>query len=226
MPTAMTASIESLYAALCREKLSERRSPISMDKFKVHKRSWEKQQLGLVINTRTMTARLPDEKLLRLVTTLNTTWYTHITYSKLLEGVTLLENLEHAASVSPWGRHLYYALQSSANHCLRSSMQGMSISPQLIVMAAQVRERLRPLRKKYSLIELSRPRCLNPSTSLRNLVLFPRNSALSSHLPAKFSATPLSMLGKSPLHTLHPGKMTTSTTVMHACMKSVGYPLI
>ena len=61
MPTVMAASIEALCLVLCREKISERRLPISMKKFAVHKCSWEKQQLGLVVNTRTMTVRLPEE---------------------------------------------------------------------------------------------------------------------------------------------------------------------
>ena len=73
IPTAMSASIEALYTVLSREKLSERRSPISMDNFSVHEYSWEKQQLGLIINTHTMNIRLPENKILRLITTLTTT---------------------------------------------------------------------------------------------------------------------------------------------------------
>ena len=61
-----------------------------MDKFSVQKCSSEKQQLVLVINTRTMAVRLPKDKLLRLVNTLTTTWLAHRKSSTLLEGVTSL----------------------------------------------------------------------------------------------------------------------------------------
>ena len=91
--TAMAASIELLYVVIGREKLSDRRSPISIDNFNVHKCSWKKQQLGLVINTRTMTVSFPEDRLLHLVTTLTTTWYAHMKSFTLLEGVTLLGNL-------------------------------------------------------------------------------------------------------------------------------------
>ena len=73
MPTTTAASIEALYVVLGYKKLSERRSPISIDKFAAHKCSWKNQQLGLVINTHTMTVRLPEENLLCLVTTSTTT---------------------------------------------------------------------------------------------------------------------------------------------------------
>ena len=106
MPTAMAASIESVYVVLGREKLSERRPPISMDKFAVHKCSLEKQQLGLVIKTRTIPVNLPEKKILRVVTTLTTTWHPHRKSFTLLEGVTLLGNLDHATLVFTWGRHL------------------------------------------------------------------------------------------------------------------------
>ena len=106
MPTAMTTSIKALYVVLGRGNKYERISPISMDKFTVRKCSWEKQQLGLVINTRIITVIILEDKLLRLVTTLNTTRHIHRKYVTLLEGVILLENIEHAASVYPWGRYL------------------------------------------------------------------------------------------------------------------------
>ena len=72
VPTDMSASIEVLYVVLDCKKISERRSLISMDKFAIHKRSLENQQLGMVINTCTMNIIFLKDKLLRLVTTLNT----------------------------------------------------------------------------------------------------------------------------------------------------------
>ena len=86
-----------------------------MDEFAVHNCSWKSQQLSLVVNTCTMIVRLPEKNILRLVTTLNTTWHIYRTSSTLLEGVTLLGNLDHASSVCPWGRFLYCALRSATN---------------------------------------------------------------------------------------------------------------
>ena len=144
MPTAMAASIEALFLILGRDDLPNRRSNISMDKFAVSKCSWIKEQLGLIINTRSMMVFLPEVKRLRMLDLLSGTWHVHRKSFTLLEGVTLLGNLEHAASVSPWARHLYCALRSAANHCLRSSMSDMTKFPQLATMAAEVREAKTP----------------------------------------------------------------------------------
>ena len=88
-----------------------------------------KQQLALVINTRTMTVRLPKDKILRLVIILTTIWHANMKSFVLLEGITLLRNIEHAASICPWVRSLYCTLRSANNHCLRLSMQDMSKFP-------------------------------------------------------------------------------------------------
>ena len=77
-----------------------------MDKFVTHKCSWENQQLGLIINTRTMTVRFTEDKILRLVITLTATWHAPRKYFTLLEGVTLLANLKYATSECHWGSHL------------------------------------------------------------------------------------------------------------------------
>ena len=67
IPTDMAASIEALFLILCRDDLPNRRSNISMDKFAVSKCSWIKEQLGLIINTRSMIVFLPDVKRLHIL---------------------------------------------------------------------------------------------------------------------------------------------------------------
>ena len=103
MPTCMAASIEALFQVMGLLLEKVRRSPLSMDKFSAFPCSWEKTQLGLHINTRAMSIALPTDKLLRLVSTLKSTWHTARKSFTLLEDVTLLGHLEHACTVCPWG---------------------------------------------------------------------------------------------------------------------------
>ena len=99
--TTISSIIEALYIVLAREKLSERRPTISMDKLAVYKCSWKNQQLDLFINTCTITVRLHEGKIFRLAATLTITLHTHMKSLTLLEDVTLLDNLEYAASLCP-----------------------------------------------------------------------------------------------------------------------------
>ena len=120
MLISLATSIKAFYVVIDRERLSEGRTPIRTDKFDIHKCFWKNQWLGLIINIHIMTVRLPEEKLLSWVTSINITWHTKMKSFTLLEGVTLLEHLEQAASVCPWDIHFYCALCSVANNCFRS----------------------------------------------------------------------------------------------------------
>ena len=92
--TAMAASLEALFLLLG-YPCELRRSPLSMDKFYQAQCSWEKEQLGLIINTRTMTISLPQAKVDRLLTLLESTWHQHRKTFTLMEGTVLLGFLEH-----------------------------------------------------------------------------------------------------------------------------------
>ena len=140
MPTCMAASIEALFQVMGLLLEKVRRSPLSMDKFSAFPCSWEKTQLGLHINTRAMSIALPTDKLLRLVSTLTSTWHTARKSFTLLEGVTLLGHLEHACTVCPWGKYLFCALRSAVNMCLKTRTRHMAKLSDLAVMVSTVRD--------------------------------------------------------------------------------------
>ena len=140
MLTCMAASIEALFIILGRLSENERRSPLSMDKFAEFHCSWRKQQLGLLLDTRKMTVALPEDKFQRMYNTLTTTWHHARKSFTLLEGVTLLGHLEHACTVCPWGRHLFCAIRSAVNHCIRNNMRNINTLSHLSTMASTIRD--------------------------------------------------------------------------------------
>ena len=71
--TAMAASLEALFQILGFPDESKRRSPLSLDKFFQAHCSWRKEQLGLIIDTRSMTVTLPQQKINRLLSLLEST---------------------------------------------------------------------------------------------------------------------------------------------------------
>ena len=78
-----------------------RRSFLSIEKFLKATCSPIKTQLGLQINTRLMIVSLPEDKGSCLKNTVYGSWHTSRKSFTLLEGVTLLGHLEHAAQVCP-----------------------------------------------------------------------------------------------------------------------------
>ena len=87
-----------------------------------------------------MSIALPTEKLLRLVSTLKTTWHTSRKSFTLLEGVTLLGHLEHACTVCPWGKYLFCALRSAVNICLKTRTRAIAKLSDLSTMVSTVRD--------------------------------------------------------------------------------------
>ena len=81
--------------------------------------SYEREQLGLLINTRTMMVSLPQDKLDKIKALLNQRWHAKRRSFKLLEGAQLLGLLEHAASVNPWGRFLLAGIRHSVNYAIK-----------------------------------------------------------------------------------------------------------
>ena len=119
-----------------------------------------------------------------------------------------------------WSR----CFKSAANYCLRSSIADMSRS-QLSVTAAQDRG------TKTSEEEVFFDRFVKAKVSKslyksKKPCLVSNEPSLELSFSAKSSATPLSMPGKSPLHTVHPGHMNTNPMVTYACMQPVGSHLI
>ena len=137
--TAMAASLEALFLLLG-YPCEFRRSPLSMDKFYQAQCSWEKEQLGLIINTRTMTISLPQAKVDRLLTLLKSTWHQYRKTFTLMEGTVLLVFLEHAAQICPWGRYLYGALRHSVTLCLKQVLHTVKTRKNIQAMLQEARD--------------------------------------------------------------------------------------
>ena len=116
------ASLEALFQLLGFPNEILRRSPLSLDKFFQAHCSWKKEQLGLIIDTRSMTVTLPQQKIDRLLALLQSTWHLHRKTFTLMEGTVLLGFLEHAAQICAWGRYLYGTLRHSVNFCLKQAI--------------------------------------------------------------------------------------------------------
>ena len=114
---AMAASIEALYIVLGYPEPSIRQDSLSLDKYFESICSHKRIQLGIEINTRTMTVGLTEKKRLSMLKEL-AHWHTKRKSFTLLQGVVLCGSLEFWALTSPWIRFIYHQLRSSVNKCL------------------------------------------------------------------------------------------------------------
>jgi hypothetical protein len=112
---AMAASIEACFTIFGARNDTLRPCPLSLEKFVETKCSPIRQQLGIIINTNTMCISIPPSKLTSLDKLINETFHQHRKQIKVLEGATLLGNLDHLASHIPWFRHTYLSIRSSFN---------------------------------------------------------------------------------------------------------------
>ena len=74
-------------------------------------------QLGIQINTRSMSIALTNDKRLAMVAELSY-WHKQRRGFTLMQGVTLCGNLEFWANTSPWARFLYLSLRTEVNQCM------------------------------------------------------------------------------------------------------------
>ena len=90
---AMAASIEALHIILGYPNLDVRQNPLSLDKYFESTCSYERVQLGIKVNTRTMSLSLTDKKRLAMLDELSH-WYSKRKSFTLLQGVTLCGSIE------------------------------------------------------------------------------------------------------------------------------------
>ena len=94
---AIVASIEALFRIFCHPQPEFRNSPLSMKKFLQAMCSYEKIQLGKILNTRIMTVCMTDKMTAKLVIELDH-WHVNCKSFTIHQGATLLGLLEHAAT--------------------------------------------------------------------------------------------------------------------------------
>ena len=116
---ALTASIEALQIVLSFPDLERRQNALSLDKYFETTCSYKRIQLGINVNTRTMTVGLTDIKRIAMLDELSH-WHTKRRSFTLLQGVILCGSIEFWSNTSPWVRFLYLHLRSSLNQCLNT----------------------------------------------------------------------------------------------------------
>jgi hypothetical protein len=112
---AIAASIEACFMIFGARNDSLRPCPLSLEKFQLLSCSPIRQQLGLIINTNTLCICIPSSKLDALQELITSTFHPHRKQFTVLEGATLLGNLDHLASHIPWFRHTYLSIRSTFN---------------------------------------------------------------------------------------------------------------
>ena len=97
---AMAASIEALHIILGYPNTEVRQNPLSLDKYFESTCSYERIQLGIKVNSRTMCLSLTDKKRLTMLDELSH-WHNKRKSFTLLQGVTLCGSIEFWANISP-----------------------------------------------------------------------------------------------------------------------------
>ena len=98
----MTTNIESLYMILGYPDTNIRQYTLSLDIFLQSICSFARDQLGVLINTRSMTVGLAEVKRSLTIEEL-THWYKGRRSFTLLQEVTLCNGLEYWSNISRWG---------------------------------------------------------------------------------------------------------------------------
>jgi hypothetical protein len=129
MKQTMAASIESLLILLGYKETEVRRFALSEDKYFKTKCSFEREQLGLLVNTRAMIVALPDQKRKKLINIL-LHWHKGRRSYTLRDIAELIGGLLHAAQIAPWARYLFIAIQDSVRASLRKNSKLQKSSKQ------------------------------------------------------------------------------------------------
>ena len=100
----MAGSIEALYIVLGYPNVEIRQSPLSLDKYHKSICGYNRQQLGRILNTRSLGVGVTEEKRIKIVTELSNWPHKKRKSISLFNGVTLLGSLEFWATTNPVDR--------------------------------------------------------------------------------------------------------------------------
>ena len=113
----MAVSIEALHMVIGYPDITARQDALSLDKFLQSICSYQCEQLGVLINTRSMTIGLAEQKRLVMIDEL-THWHKSRRSFTLLQVVILCGTLEYWSNTSRWGRFLFLSLRDSVTSAL------------------------------------------------------------------------------------------------------------
>lgn len=116
----MTTNIEALYMVMDYLDIQIRQDALSLDKFLQPICSFARDQLGVLINIRSMTIGIAEPKSLLMIEEI-THWHTRRRSFTFIQGATLCGSLEHRSNTSCWGRFLFLALQDSSTTSLHKT---------------------------------------------------------------------------------------------------------
>jgi len=108
-----------------------------LEKFTDTRCSPIRQQLGMVINTNTMCICIPKSKLDALQALMTSKFHEHRKQITVLEGATLLGNLDHLASNIPWFRHTYLSIRLVFNNAISHLYRAVEDSDHYIRLLGQ-----------------------------------------------------------------------------------------
>ena len=131
MKQTMAASIESLLIILGFSETDKRRFALSLDKYFKTMCSWEREQLGLLVNTREMIVSLPPAKIKKLIKLLSH-WHSGRRTYTLRDIAELTGGLLHAAQIAPWAKYLFIAIQDSVRASLRLNTKLQNANKKLV----------------------------------------------------------------------------------------------
>jgi len=118
LSTAIHASLQALFMTLGYPR-EDRNEALSVEKFQQVACAEQQVQLGILVDTRSMTLSLPNQKYERIRSLLHSRWHRNMTSFKPLEAGRLLGLLRHASLVAWWGKYTFLTLQSVLNDALR-----------------------------------------------------------------------------------------------------------
>ena len=117
---AIVASAESCFTIFGDRCDHIRPCPLSLEKLKLGSCSPIRTQLGISINTTSLTVGLPVDKHFKIQHQMKA-FHLQRKCCSILEGATLLGLLEHIGTYLPWFRHVYGNIRASFNDALRKS---------------------------------------------------------------------------------------------------------
>lgn len=134
---AVAASIEAIFIILGEPCLSARQDPISWDKLFDMLINFCNKILGVHINTRAMTVRVPPEYVGSTVSLLSRHWHKARNLFTLSDIEELTGRLGHIASTSPWLKFMMSEVYTSIRACLKLSRDT------LVATSSQFRQALK-----------------------------------------------------------------------------------
>ena len=116
----MAASIKTLYTILGYPDIAMRQDALNLDKFLQSIYSFKRDQLGVLLTTRSMTVGLAESKWLLKIGELGH-WHTRRRSFTLLQGVTPCGSLEYWSNTSCWGRFHFLTLRHAVTSALHKA---------------------------------------------------------------------------------------------------------